>query len=124
MAFGLELGGEYGKLALSVFRIIAVGLIGYYMLTLVNTKVSKSFLACIALIFAGAVGNIIDSAFYGLIFPKAAITTTPVIATLLYLCLLVAVTKAFTRFGGGNATFSSIERYVSVLPVPFYGGSV
>ena len=69
MAFGLEFAGEYGKLFLSVFRIIAVIAIGWYLL-----KLSKSpgmplgFLASITLILAGAIGNIIDSLLYGVIF--------------------------------------------------------
>lgn len=69
MAFGMQLGGDWGKLLLSVFRIVAVGGIGYYLFKLVrDPKQSVGFLVCMALIFAGASGNIIDSAFYGLIF--------------------------------------------------------
>ena len=68
MAFGMELGGNYGKLALSVFRIVAVGGIGYYLYLNTKKKTSFGFIISLSLIFAGAVGNIIDSAFYGLIF--------------------------------------------------------
>ncbi|MFW6289883.1 MAG: lipoprotein signal peptidase [Mariniphaga sp.] len=69
MAFGFEFGGEYGKLFLSVFRIAAVIAIGWYLFKLVRHKeITFGFLACIALIFAGAIGNIIDSLFYGMIF--------------------------------------------------------
>lgn len=68
MAFGLELGGNWGKLVLSIFRIIAVTLIGWYMVSLSKKGAPKGLLICCALIFAGAMGNIIDSAFYGLIF--------------------------------------------------------
>jgi signal peptidase II len=68
MAYGIEFGGEFGKLFLSVFRIVAVGGIGWYMWTLTKKKEDKFFIICIALIFAGALGNIIDSAFYGLLF--------------------------------------------------------
>lgn len=68
MAFGLSLGGEYGKLALSLFRIVAVVFLAYYLQLLVRTKASLGLLISFALILAGAVGNIIDSAFYGLIF--------------------------------------------------------
>ena len=70
MAFGLELGGSWGKLALSVFRMIAVGFLGYYIKVLMDAKAGMGLLACFALIFAGALGNIIDSAFYGLIFSE------------------------------------------------------
>jgi signal peptidase II len=68
MAFGFEFGGEYGKIFLSLFRIVAVFGIGWYILKLVKKDLSMGFIACVALIFAGAIGNIIDSAFYGLIF--------------------------------------------------------
>lgn len=69
MAFGIELGGEYGKIILSIFRIIAVTGIGWYMIKLIKRDdVPMGFVVCISLIFAGAIGNIIDSAFYGLIF--------------------------------------------------------
>ncbi|MEQ8624962.1 MAG: lipoprotein signal peptidase [Vicingaceae bacterium] len=68
MAFGLEIAGDYGKLILSVFRIIAVSLIGYYLFSLPKKGASKGLIISGSLIFAGALGNIIDSAFYGLIF--------------------------------------------------------
>lgn len=68
MAYGLEFGGQFGKLFLSTFRIVAVGGIGYYLWTLTSKKEDKLYIVCIALIFAGALGNIIDSAFYGMIF--------------------------------------------------------
>lgn len=68
MAFGFEFGGEYGKIFLSLFRVAAVFGIGYYILKLVKKDIPMGFIACTSLIFAGAIGNIIDSAFYGLIF--------------------------------------------------------
>ncbi|WP_319500492.1 lipoprotein signal peptidase [uncultured Draconibacterium sp.] len=69
MAFGFEFAGEYGKMFLSVFRIVAVMAIGWYLFKLARQKeVPFGFVACIALIFAGAIGNIIDSLFYGMIF--------------------------------------------------------
>lgn len=69
MAFGMEFSGNYGKLFLSVFRIIAVGAIGWYLFSSAKRKKITSGLAIsLAFIFAGAIGNIIDSAFYGIIF--------------------------------------------------------
>jgi signal peptidase II len=68
MAFGLEFGGEWGKIILSSFRIIAVAGIGVYMGWLIRNKAPNGFVLAIAFIFAGAVGNIIDSMFYGMIF--------------------------------------------------------
>lgn len=69
MAFGFEFAGEYGKIFLSVFRIIAVTAIGWYLFKLARQKeIPFGFIASISLIFAGAIGNIIDSLFYGIIF--------------------------------------------------------
>jgi len=68
MAFGFEFGGEYGKIFLSLFRIVAVLGIGWYIMKLSKKDIPMGFIACASLIFAGAIGNIIDSAFYGLIF--------------------------------------------------------
>lgn len=65
MAFGIEV---IGKLFLSIFRIVAVGFIGYYLYSLVKKNYPFGFIACISLILAGAMGNIIDSVFYGVIF--------------------------------------------------------
>ncbi len=65
MAFGIEV---IGKLFLSLFRIVAVGFIGYYLYLLVKKHYPNGYIACIALILAGALGNIIDSVFYGEIF--------------------------------------------------------
>jgi signal peptidase II len=71
MAFGMKFGGPSGKLILSLFRIIAVGFIGYYLWTLIKNAASTGLVICMSLIFAGAIGNIIDSAFYGLIFNES-----------------------------------------------------
>jgi len=71
MAFGLELGGSMGKFFLSIFRIIAVIGIGWYLWHLVKHKRHPGLIIAFALIFAGAIGNIIDSAFYGLIFSES-----------------------------------------------------
>lgn len=68
MAFGLQWGGEWGKLLLSLFRILAVSGIAYYLYKLIKKKARPGLIISISLIFAGALGNIIDSAFYGIIF--------------------------------------------------------
>lgn len=72
MAFGINLGGEYGKLALSLFRILAVAFLAYYLRHLLQAKASTGLLLSFALILAGALGNIIDSAFYGMIFSDSS----------------------------------------------------
>lgn len=71
MAFGLEFGGNYGKIALSLFRIIAVFAGVFYIKKIVNEKEHKGFIICVSLILAGALGNILDSAFYGLLFGES-----------------------------------------------------
>jgi signal peptidase II len=68
MAFGLDFPGDYGKLILSVFRLIASIAIIYYIRLLIREKAHTGLIFSVSLILAGAVGNIIDSAFYGLIF--------------------------------------------------------
>lgn len=68
MAFGLNIPGEFGKIALSLFRILAISVIGWYLFKLTKEKVSFIVITSISLIFAGALGNMIDSAFYGIIF--------------------------------------------------------
>lgn len=71
MAFGMEFAGRWGKIILSVFRVIACGAIIYYIYTLIKKKASTFMLITIALVFAGAAGNIIDSLFYGIIFSQS-----------------------------------------------------
>lgn len=68
MAFGMELAGKWGKVFLSLFRIVAICGIGWYLNDLCKKKAPKGLILSIGLIFAGAMGNIIDSAFYGIIF--------------------------------------------------------
>lgn len=72
MAFGMELGGDWGKIILSVFRVVAVIAIAFYIRSLIRKKAHGGLLIAIAFIFAGAMGNIIDSAVYGLIFSQSA----------------------------------------------------
>lgn len=72
MAFGMKLGGDYGKLLLSMFRIGAVCFIGYYLYTIIKENQPIGLITSISLILAGALGNIIDSVFYGVIFSDSA----------------------------------------------------
>lgn len=115
MAFGWEFGGEFGKLFLSVFRLIAVSFGFYYLHQQIKKNVHKGLLICISMILAGAIGNIIDSTVYGLIFSES---TRFHVAT-------------FMPEGGGYASF--LHGYVvdmlyfpmidTTFPswVPFYG---
>ncbi|GAB4328074.1 MAG: lipoprotein signal peptidase [Bacteroidales bacterium] len=79
MAFGMKFGGESGKLILSLFRIAALIAIGWYLVVLIKRKASTGLLISMALIFAGAFGNIIDSAVYGLIFSESTFHNTAIL---------------------------------------------
>ena len=73
MAWGTQIPGAYGKLFLTLFRLVAVGGIGYWLWDSVEKKHSSNYLVvAIALILAGAFGNIIDSVFYGVIFDDSS----------------------------------------------------
>lgn len=73
MAWGTQIPGAYGKLILTLFRLVAVGGIGYWLWDSVERKHSSNYLVvAIALILAGAFGNIIDSVFYGVIFDDSS----------------------------------------------------
>ncbi|MFT6799709.1 MAG: signal peptidase II [Nonlabens sp.] len=67
-AWGMEIPGDYGKLILVVFRVFAVFGIGYWLVSSIKNNGHQILIICISLIFAGALGNIIDSIFYGIIF--------------------------------------------------------
>jgi signal peptidase II len=71
MAFGMEMGGKPGKLILSIFRIIAIAGIGWFLLRLVAKRANTGLILAISAIMAGAIGNVIDSAFYGMIFSES-----------------------------------------------------
>ena len=68
MAFGLELGGKWGKIVLTIFRIIASVIIIYYIKSLIKERSKTALVVLVSLILAGALGNIIDSLFYGQLF--------------------------------------------------------
>jgi signal peptidase II len=71
MAFGVELPPPYGKLLLTGFRLLAVGGLCYYIGYLVRHRAAKGFIACMALILGGALGNLLDSIFYGVLYNNA-----------------------------------------------------
>jgi len=86
MAFGMEI---FGKLFLTSFRIVAVILITYFLIKFIKEGYKTGFIVCFSLILAGALGNIIDSVFYGVIFSES---TTSTLAT-------------FMPEGGGYSTW-------------------
>jgi len=71
MAFGMEMGGKTGKFILSIFRIIAISGIGWFLSSLIKKKANTGLILAVSAIMAGAIGNIIDSAFYGMIFSES-----------------------------------------------------
>jgi signal peptidase II len=78
MAFGLEFGSEYGKLGLTFFRLLAMTAIGYFLYRAAKKEVyHPGFLWCVALILGGAIGNVIDSTFYGYFLDNAPFTENP-----------------------------------------------
>ncbi|MDR0810773.1 MAG: lipoprotein signal peptidase [Paludibacter sp.] len=72
MAFGMEFGGKTGKLFLTIFRIIAVGALGYFIHTLIKKGARQGYILTISLLLVGAAGNIFDSVFYGVLFSDSA----------------------------------------------------
>lgn len=105
-AFGMELGGDYGKLILSLFRIVAIVFLSWYINRLVNKKVAAGVIAGFSLILVGALGNVVDSAFYGLIFSESTFST---------------VATMFPE-GGGYASFLHGE-VVDMLYFPLFEGT-
>lgn len=71
MAFGLRFGSDYGKLGLTLFRIVAMGVIAVYLYKMAKKHVHPGLLWCVALILAGAIGNVLDSTFYGVLLDNA-----------------------------------------------------
>jgi len=71
MAFGMEFGGDWGKLTLSLFRIVFVGFIASLLIKLIRKNADKILISSLSLILAGAIGNILDGAFYGILFSES-----------------------------------------------------
>jgi signal peptidase II len=118
MAYGMKLGGSFGKLFLSLFRIIAVIIIGWWLHRIIRQKGNTGLIICISLIMAGAIGNIIDSMFYGLIFNDPSGCTNQV-------ATLFPKEGGYASFLHGKVVdmlyFPLIDTY---LPgwIPYFGG--
>jgi len=116
MAWGFELPGNYGKLVLTLFRLVAITGIGYWLYDSVRKNSSRILTFCIALIFAGAFGNIIDSILYGVIFNASTMTQ---------------IAEFMPEGGGYESVFYGkvvdmiqFTFYDDILPewIPFWGG--
>jgi signal peptidase II len=107
MAFGIRWNNEFGKLALSVFRIIAMVGIGYYLVRMGKRGAHPGFLWCMGLIMGGAVGNVIDSTFYGVFLNNSpAGSPTPwfhgQVIDMLFFPLFEFVWPSWVPYVGGN----------------------
>ncbi|MFY8186510.1 MAG: lipoprotein signal peptidase [Flavobacterium sp.] len=115
MAWGTVIPGTYGKLFLTLFRIGAVGGIGYWLWTATKEKKSNYLITAIALIFAGALGNIIDSVFYGVIFNDSFHAPATIFSE-----------KPYGELFYGNVVdmlyFPFIEDYILPSWLPVFGG--
>ena len=86
MAYGMQIGS---KLALSLFRVVAIGLLAYYLWLQVRKKARTGYIVCLAMVLAGAIGNLIDCMFYGMVFNASS----------------PYYTSYFVPFGSGYAPF-------------------
>lgn len=118
MAWGLQFGGSFGKIALTLFRLVAVIWGTFYIRNLIRKKAHKGFIICVSLIYAGAAGNLIDSMFYGLIFNASHLGSH-------HVAQLFPPSGGYAHFLHGRVVdmlyFPMID---TVLPnwVPFWGG--
>ena len=117
MAYGWSFGGEWGKLLLTLFRFVAVAAGTWYLKRIVEQEYHKGFIFCAALIYAGALGNLIDSMFYGLFFtgsePGSPLAT-------------MFPEQGYAGFFHGKVVdmlyFPIIENRMMPSWVPFFGG--
>lgn len=114
MAWGAKIPGTYGKLILTLFRLVAICGIGYWLWDSARKKSAGVLLSAVALIFAGALGNIIDSVFYGIIFDASYANVATAFSDAPY----------GTLFHGKVVDMLSFPLYDGVLPnwIPYWGG--
>lgn len=118
MAWGTKIPGEYGKTILTIFRILVMPFIGYWLYDSIQKNKSQFLKVAITLIFAGALGNIIDSVFYGVVFNESNELTRN-------LAVLGSETPYGTWFHGKVVDmfyFPFVENYLMPNWVPFIGG--
>ncbi len=107
MAFGYEFAGEYGKIFLTLFRITAVFGIALLIRYCILNRYSPGFVVCLSLILAGALGNIIDSVFYGVIYGYAPLLHGRVVDMLYFPIIQSHYPEWFPGSGGQEFTFFS-----------------
>lgn len=118
MAYGWKFGGDFGKLALTLFRLAAVIFGIFYLRKIIEKKYHPGYIICVALVFAGALGNLIDSLFYGIIFDKSSFNTD-------------AIATIFPAHGYGSFLHGNVVDmlyfplfHINRIPpwIPFLGG--
>lgn len=115
MAWGAEFGGKTGKLFLTLFRLIAVTGIAYWLYNSIKNNAKTIFIIAVSMIFAGAIGNIIDSLFYGIIFNES---------TTMQKAVLFA-TEPYGEFLHGKVVdMLYFPMWEGILPnwIPYFGG--
>ncbi len=118
MAYGWKFGGEWGKMLLTLFRLAAVIFGIFYLRKIIQKKYHPGFIICAALIFSGALGNLIDSMFYGLIFEDSAMNA--------YTVAKIFPTHGYAGFLHGKVVdmlyFPIIENAHFPAWIPVWGG--
>ncbi len=107
MAFGIEFGNSWGKIALGSFRILAVAGLGFYLRNLLREGSDFTFICLMSMVWAGACGNIIDGTFYGMLFSESGSITT----------------ASFLPAGGGYAGFMH-GKVVDMFYFPLWSGDL
>ncbi len=125
MAYGWKFGGNWGKMVLTVFRMGAVVFGTWYIGKIIKEKYHRGFIVCASLVYAGALGNLVDSSFYGMIFDKGMILDPVINRYTDYEGLATFSSKGYASFLHGNVVdmlhFPLIDTYLPKW-VPFFGG--
>jgi len=126
MAWGWKFGNETGKIVLTLFRLAAVIFGTWYLGKIVKNHYHKGFIVCAALIYAGALGNLIDSMFYGMIFDKGYVFVPALKDYQSYSGIAALSTNGYSSFLHGCVVdmlyFPIIENKTLPAWVPFWGG--
>jgi signal peptidase II len=102
MAWGWEIGGNWGKMLLTLFRLVAVIFGTWYITKIVRQHYTRGFIVCAALIYAGALGNLIDSLFYGIIFDRGMTYDTLTRSNVYYQGVAHFTSHGYAHFLHGN----------------------
>jgi signal peptidase II len=125
MAYGWKFGGNWGKIALTVFRLGAVVFGSWYLARIIKQGYHKGFIICAGLVYAGALGNLIDSCFYGMLFDKGMVFDPQLQDYLTYEGLAAFSKHGYASFLHGNVVdmlyFPVIKGHFPSW-VPVWGG--